>query len=99
MAYSGIKVISIGQSAGENLVIYDISPDAAAGSVTFSDYTSVKVIGVIPLIEDDASGAQLTVQAKENASTPNKVDFKLWKADNTAATAYKDFRIILKVVT
>jgi len=99
MAYSATKLLSMGLSGGENLVAYDISPDAATGSVTFSDYTEVYPVAVIPLTEDSASGAQIAVQAKENGAIANKVDFKLWSAANTAATAFKDFRVLLKTVT
>jgi len=99
MAYTATKLLSMGLSGGENLVAYDISPDAATGNVTFSDYTEVYPVAVIPLIEDPASGAQITVQAKEDGTTANKVNFKLYKSDNTAATAFKDFRVLLKTVT
>jgi len=95
MAYSKTVVKRVGLSTGQELVIVDVSPDGATGSITMSEYTTVKVLGAVPLIEDPASGAQIAVQAKENASTANKVDVKLYKAENTAATAFKDFRLTL----
>lgn len=95
MAYSKTVQKRIGLSTGQELVIVDVTPDGATGNITMSEYTTVKVLGVVPLIEDPASGAQISVQAKENASTTNKVDLKLWKADNTAATAFKEFRLTL----
>jgi len=98
MAYSKTLVASIGLSGGESLRIYDVSPDAATGSITITDATEVKVVGIVDLIEDSASGAQVVVQAKENSSTTNQIDFKLWSAANTAATALKDFRVTVKTI-
>ncbi len=95
MAYSKTIVKRVGLSTGQELVIVDVSPDGATGSITMSDYTTVKVLGAVPLIEDPADNAQVAVQAKENASTTNKVDIKLWKATNAAAGAYKNFRLTL----
>ena len=95
MAYSKTVVKRVGLSTGQELVIVDVSPDDATGNITMTEYDTVKVLGVVPLIEDDASGAQICVQAKENSSTENQVDIKLWKADNTAATVFKDFRLTL----
>jgi len=95
MAYSKTIVKRVGLSTGQELVIVDVSPDAASGSITMSDYDTVKVLGVVPLIEDPDDNAQVAVEAKENASTENQVDKKLWKATNTAAGAYNDFRLTL----
>lgn len=97
MAYGKTLVKSIGLSAGEAIRIYTVDPDAATGDITISDATEVQVLGVVPLIEDSAATAQVAVQAKENSSTKNQVDFKLWQAVNSAAAAFKDFRVALKI--
>jgi len=95
MAYSKTVQKRVGLSTGQELVIVDVSPDAATGSITMTEYDTVRVLGVVPLIEDPAANAQVAVQAKENDSTENKVDIKLWKGSNDAATAYRDFRLTL----
>jgi hypothetical protein len=97
MAYGKTLKKSIGLSGGESIQIYDVDPDAATGNITIADATEVSVLGVVPLIEDSAATAQVAVQAKENSSTKNQVDFKLWQAVNTAAAAFKDFRVALKI--
>ena len=83
---------------GEMELVIDVNPDAATGDITLSDYTSVQVVGVIPLIEDPAANAQVAVQAKEDGSTLNKINLKLWKATNAAASAYKDFRLLVRAI-
>lgn len=98
MAYTATEVVRIGLSAGEALVILDVSPDAATGNFTISDATSLKVVGVVPLIEDAAANAQVCVQAKENSTTANQVDCKLWQSTNSAAaTNFQDFRVTVKI--
>ena len=99
MSYTATEVTRIGLSGGESLAIIDVSPDAATGSITISDATSVKVVGVVSLIEDPAANAQVQVQAKENGSTANQIDIKLWQASNSAAaTNFKDFRLLVKII-
>lgn len=99
MAYKATVLERIGLSGGESLVVYDVSPDGATGDFTVAGATSVKVIGVVPLIEDPAANAQVAVQAKEDATTANQVNCKLWQATNSAAAAFKDFRVTVKVKT
>lgn len=99
MAYTATEVTRIGLSGGEALAIMDVSPDGATGDFTVSDATSVKVLAVVPLIEDPAANAQVCVQAKEDSTTANKVNCKLWQSSNSAAaTNFKDFRVILKII-
>mgnify|MGYP000409701348 CR=1 FL=1 len=95
MAYSKTVQKRVGLSTGQELVIVDVSPDAATGSITMTEYDTVRVLGVVPLIEDPDDNSQVAVQAKENSSTENQVDIKLWKATNSAAGAYSDFRLTL----
>ena len=83
---------------GEMELIVDVDPDGATGDITFSDYTSVQVVGVIPLIEDSASNTQIIVQAKEDGSTLNKINIKLWKGVASAASAYLDFRLLVRAI-
>ena len=91
MAYTAGSV-TLTEFAGEYQVAYvDVSPDAATGNVTISKYDTVIVIGAV-FIEDLAAGC-VAINAKENGSTANQIDIKLWEQDGTAATAYKDFRI------
>lgn len=99
MAYGKTEVLNIGQSGGENIRVYDVSPDAATGNIIIADCTAVKVLGIVGLIEDPAANAQVIVQAKENSVTLNQIDFKLWQSSNLAAvTNFKDFRIMVKTI-
>ena len=96
MGYSQTELGRIGTSGGDILLLVDVSPDAATGDIIISDVDNVYVMGVVTLIEDGASNAQESVQAKEDSSTKNKVNIKLWKAPGSAASAdYKDFRLAL----
>lgn len=91
MAYSAGSV-TLTEFAGEYQVAYvDVSPDAATGDITISEYDSVIVLGAT-FIEDLAATC-IAINAKEDATTTNKINIKLWEQDGTAATAYKDFRI------
>lgn len=98
MSYTKTEVTRIGLSGGESLAIIDVTPDAATGNITIADAASVKVVGAVTLTEDPAANAQVAVQAKENAITANQIDIKLWKATNDAATAYKAFRLLVKII-
>ncbi len=95
MSYSASKKHTIGTEGAENEYIYEITPDAATGDVTFSDFTKVAVVGAPWLAEDYADTAQLAMQALEDSTTLNKVNFKLWK-DGAASDLFKKFRIRLR---
>ena len=90
MAYSeGTEVIT--ELAGEFIAGYvDVSPDAATGNFTLDDYDELYVMGVT-FIEDLASTC-LAVSAKENSTTENQIDVKLWGQGGSAATTFPDFR-------
>ena len=101
MSATATLVLKAGLSGGESLRIYDVSPGAGdtTGSVTIDDVAEVYVLGIVNLIEAPAAGAQNVVQAKENSSTKNQVDYALWNSGNAAATSLKDFRLLLKTVS
>lgn len=72
------------------IVVARITPDAATGSYTFSDFSTVDAIIGFGFAADLTSNCY-TMQAAPNASTANQVDIKLWKAGGTAAdTAFVD---------
>ena len=96
MSYSKTLVKKIGTSGGDSIRIYDVSPDAATGNITISDVSYAKVLGVSTLIEDaDANTDHVVVQAKEDSTTTNQINLKLWKSSFSAATTFKDFRLVL----
>ena len=96
MAYTYATTDYRALETGEMELILDVTPNAATGNITVSGYTSVRVVGVIPLIEDPAANAQVAVQALRNSSTLNQIDLKLWQATNSAAAAYKKFRLLVR---
>ena len=73
----------------------DVDTDGATGDVTLSsDFDEVIVLGA-HLIEDPVANCS-SVTAKEDSSTLNKINIKLWKDDNTAASAaWKDVRLTI----
>ena len=78
-------------AATYRIVSKKVSPDAASGSVTFSEFDTVDAILGFGFCEDVTANCY-TIQALINGSTANQVDFKLWKAGGTAAdTAFVDF--------
>lgn len=94
MAYTATLLEAVGLSDGSSLRVYDISPDAATGSLTVTGYDSVTPIGVVALNEDPtATTDNAIVQALQNTSTTNQVDIKLWASSYVAATTFKDFQI------
>ena len=100
MAATKTLVKSMGLSGGGEIRVYDVSPGVGdtTGNITISDVTSAFVIGVIPMIEDSGANTQVAVQAKENSSTKNQIDYKLYDATNNAATSnLKDFRLTVKI--
>ena len=99
MGYSASETLRLGLSGGEALVLLEVTPDSESGNFSISDASYVYPLGVITLTEEPEAGAQVAVQAAQNGSTANQVDCKLYKAANDAATAYKKFGILCKVVT
>ena len=100
MGYTATEVERRAFETGEAMVVYDVSPDDATGDFTIAEFTSVTVLAVVDLIEDPAANAQVCVQAKEDGTTLNKVNCKLWQASNTAAaTNFKDFRVTIAGIT
>lgn len=94
-----LPVASIGQSGGESIRVYNVKPDAATGNITIDDATEVVVLAVIPQIETAGANSQVYVEALEDVTTTNQINFKLWQATNSAAaTNFNDFRILVKVV-
>lgn len=94
MAYSAGTVVR-SEFAGEYQLAYVVvDTDGATGDVTLSEYDEVFVLSV-ELNEDPASGCAYAT-AKEDGTTENKINIKLWENDFTAATAtYKDVRIVV----
>ena len=96
MAYTATEVGRIGTPGGDTLIVYDVSPDGATGSVTVSDVTYAYPVSVIPLIEaPGATTDSAIIKAKENATTTNQIDITLWASSYVAATTYKDFRLLV----
>src|SRR5260370_6653360 len=78
-------------SAVYRIVVKNITPDAATGSVVFSEFGTVDAILGFGFNADLTANCY-TIQAAINGSTANQVDFKLWKAGGTAAdTAFVGF--------
>ncbi len=95
MSYGKTELGRIGTSGGDILLILDVSPDAATGNITIDDAGFAYPLAVIPLIEDPAANAQVAVQAVKDGTTDNQINLKLWQAANSAASAYKDFRLLI----
>jgi len=75
----------------QRLISKKVSPDAATGSVVFSELDTLDSIVGFGFLEDLTANCY-TMQATINGGTANQVDFKLWKAGGTAAdTAFLDF--------
>lgn len=94
MAYAIATDTAPTQLGGRNrIVTKKITPDAATGSITFSELTTVSsIIGFVfagTLTANCYSG-----DAQIDGSTANKVNFQLWKAGGTAAdTAFIAFHV------
>ena len=99
MAYDYTETDRYATESGECNLVLDVDPDAATGDITVTGFTSVRVLGVVPLIEDPAANAQQAVQALRDGTTLNKINLKLWKATNDAASAYKKFRLLVRAIT
>ena len=98
MAYTETIVERIGLSGGNKIEVYNVSPDAATGNFDVADAAKVKVLGIVPLIEDPtATTDNAIIDALENSTTENQVDFKLWASSFVAATTFRDFRVTLLV--
>lgn len=68
-----------------------VSPDAATGNVTFSEFDTVDAILGFTFAETLTANCY-SADVQINGSTANQVDFQLWKAGGTAAdTAFLDF--------
>lgn len=66
--------------AGEyQIAQVDVTTDAATGNVTIAEYGEVKVIAA-ELVDGATTTCRLAT-AKENATTKNQIDIKLWKSD------------------
>lgn len=96
MSYDTTELGRFGSAGGDILLIVNVSPDGATGNITISDVGYAYPIGVVTLIEDtDAATDHVTVQALKNSTTHNQIDLKLWASPNTAASTYKDFRLLV----
>ena len=96
MAYSETLIKSEGTSPGNSIRVYTVSPDAATGNFDVADVDNVYVLGIVQLIEDaTATTDNAIIDALENSTTTNQVDFKLWASSFVAATTFKDFRVTL----
>lgn len=94
MSYTATLVGKFGTSGGDAIRLYNVSPDAATGNITISDVDYAYPIGVVEAIEDHTAVTDhTTVQAKENATTTNQIDIKLWASAFAAAGTFKDFRL------
>ena len=94
MAYDAGTVVKSEFSGEYQLAYVDVDTDGATGNVTLSEFDEVFVLSAV-LIEDPAANCS-SVTAKEDETTLNKVNIKLWKDDNTAASAsWKDVRLVV----
>lgn len=76
------------------LVTVKVTPDAATGNVTIAEVTTVdRIVSAVYLLDTDLSANAATVQAAVDGSTVNKVNFKLWNAAGSAATAFPTFQL------
>ena len=97
MAYDYSTTEQRALETGEMELVIDVDPDAATGNITITGYTSVRVVGVVTLIEDTTANTdQIVVQALRDGSTLNKINLKLWKTSHVAAGTYKDFRLLVR---
>ena|SRR3990167_10327124 len=94
MAYSTVSTVGPTELGGSyKIVTKIISPDAATGSITFTEFDTVDAIIGFGF-KDDSDANCYSMNAEINGSTANQVDFKLWKAGGTAAdTTFVDFHI------
>lgn len=84
MAYTAGDTIK-SEFAGEfQIAQVDVIPNAPNGSVTIADYGEIKVIAA-ELIDGATTTCQLAT-ARENATTGNRIDIKLWKSGATGGT-------------
>ncbi len=94
MAYAeGTNVIT--ELAGDfQLVLTEITPDAATGSVTIGEYDNAIPLSLV-FTDQDLASTCIAGQAAQNDSTSNQIDIKLWGTDGNAASAFKKFRLLL----
>lgn len=92
MAYAVSTTVGPTQFGGKYRVVSKkVTPDAATGSVTFSEFSTVDSILGFGFAGDLTANCY-TMQAAIDGSTANQVNFKLWKAGGTAAdTAFVPF--------
>lgn len=95
MPYSAGDVVK-SEFAGEYQLGYvDVDTDGATGDVTLDDDFDEVFVLSANLIEDPVTGCS-SVTAKEDSSTKNKINIKLWKDDYSTADAnYKDVRLTI----
>jgi hypothetical protein len=96
MAYSITSITPIGTMGGMKLAIVKISPDAATETTAFAAYCKDEVIPLTPPNFIEAMTANCyTAQAVQNSTTKTSIDFALWRAGGSAATAYLDFTLLV----
>lgn len=84
MAYTAGDTVK-SEFAGEfQIAQVDVITGPATGNVTIAEYGEVKVIAA-ELIDGATTSCQLAT-ARENATTGNQIDIKLWKSGATGGT-------------
>lgn len=95
MAYTKVLVKSIGLSAGVDLRTYNIQPDGTDGSITVADCSAVFLLSCQISQKHSGGTDVMLVQATENATTTNKIDFYMYQSSNVTATAWRQFKVAL----
>lgn len=85
-------------SGQERLINITVTPDAATGNVTVTEFGTVDmIVGHAFNFTTDLSANCIALEAGIDGTTVNKVNFKLWNTSGTAATAFASFALTLLV--
>lgn len=85
MSYEAGTVKKSEFSGEYQLAYVDVTIDDATGDVTLSEFDEVFVLSA-EIIEDPVANCS-SVTAKEDGTTENKINIKMWKSAHTAASA------------
>ena len=98
MAYTVSTPKNIGLLGGETIAYVDVSPDSASATILSGSFPNAVEIEPLSMTFIEALDATCVGgSVVQNSSNKTTVDINLIEQDGTAATGYKDFRLLVKV--
>lgn len=94
--YSALTPAATQFASNQRLISVNVTPDAATGSITVAEITTIDAIIGFGYNADLTANCY-TMQVAIDGTTANKLNFKLWKAGGTAAdTAFVGFWVTVQ---